>query len=475
MAEETQGITADQALVIIKYQEGHFGDVKSIDVKPNKMSQTISAFANTDSGELFVGIDEDEHKNRSWRGFVTIEDANAHLQILNELFPLGGSSSFEFLHSADYTGYVLHLNIAKTVRVVRATNSIPYIRKGAQNLPLTKPAELEQLARRKGITSFEDETVPVDTSVISESATLREFMARIIPSTEPVQWLQSQQLIVGDKPTVAGVVLFADEPQAIIAKHCGAKIYRYKSAELEGTRETLSGQPISVEGTAYDVIRETVAKTTEIIRSIPKLSYRSLEVISYPPETLHEIITNAILHRDYEIANDVHVRIYDDRVEVESPGLLPGHITEKNILREQFARNGRIVRLIGKFPDPPNKDVGEGLDTAFRAMITMRLKPPEIRQGENSVIVYIRHTPLDSPAVTVMNYLEEKEQITNRIGREITGLRSENSMKKVFVDLRDNGLIEVVPGTLGRGTAWRKVKPKDGTQLEFNFYIVSSG
>ena len=78
MAEETQGITADQALVIIKYQEGHFGDVKSIDVKPNKMSQTISAFANTDSGELFVGIDEDEHKNRSWRGFVTIEDANAH-------------------------------------------------------------------------------------------------------------------------------------------------------------------------------------------------------------------------------------------------------------------------------------------------------------------------------------------------------------------------------------------------------------
>ena len=55
------------------------------------------------------------------------------------------------------------------------------------------------------------------------------------------------------------VVLFADEPQAIIAKHCGAKIYRYKSAELEGTRETLSG--LSVEGTAYDVIRETVAKT----------------------------------------------------------------------------------------------------------------------------------------------------------------------------------------------------------------------
>jgi ATP-dependent DNA helicase RecG len=45
-----------------------------------------------------------------------------------------------------------------------------------------------------------------------------------------------------------------------------------------------------------------------------------LEEITYPDETLHEIITNAVLHRDYSVASDVHVRIYDNRIEVESPG-----------------------------------------------------------------------------------------------------------------------------------------------------------
>ena len=49
-------------------------------------------------------------------------------------------------------------------------------------------------------------------------------------------------------------------------------------------------------------------------------------------------------------------------------------------MREQSARNPKIVRLINKFPNPPNKDVGEGLNTAFEAMEKLRLKKPEIEE-----------------------------------------------------------------------------------------------
>lgn len=47
-------------------------------------------------------------------------------------------------------------------------------------------------------------------------------------------------------------------------------------------------------------------------------------------------------------------------MEVESPGKLPGYVTVNNILTAQSARNPKIVRLINKFPEAPNKDVGEG-------------------------------------------------------------------------------------------------------------------
>jgi ATP-dependent DNA helicase RecG len=171
---------------------------------------------------------------------------------------------------------------------------------------------------------------------------------------------------------------------------------------------------------------------------------------------MHEIITNAVLHRDYSIPADIQVRIYENRIEVESPGRLAGHVTPQNILREQFARNPKVVRLINKFPNPPNKDVGEGLNTAFEAMKKLRLKEPEIIEEQHSTVVHIRHTPLASPQESVMNYLNDHDEITNRIARELTGITSENSMKDVFISLAKRKLLERVPAKKGSASAWRK-------------------
>lgn len=181
-----------------------------------------------------------------------------------------------------------------------------------------------------------------------------------------------------------------------------------------------------------------------------------MEPVKYPVETLHEIVTNAVLHRDYSLAVDVQIRVFDNRVEIESPGLLPGHVTTRNILDEQFARNGALVRLINKFPEPPNKDVGEGLNTAFNAMKKLRLKPPVIEETDSSVPVSIKHDSLASPEESVMDYLQNHDTITNSIARELTGIHSENSMKLVFYRLAKSELIERVPFRKGAGAAWQK-------------------
>jgi ATP-dependent DNA helicase RecG len=179
--------------------------------------------------------------------------------------------------------------------------------------------------------------------------------------------------------------------------------------------------------------------TRESIGRIQVLGTKGLEAVTYPKETLHEVITNSVLHRDYAIADDVHVRIFDNRVEVESPGRLPAHITPRNILKERFARNGNIVRIINKFPDPPNKDVGEGLNTAFEAMRNLRLKEPVVVEQENSVVVQIKHERLASAEDIIMEYLDnpDNKMITNRVARGLTGIKSENSMKNVLLRLRD--------------------------------------
>jgi ATP-dependent DNA helicase RecG len=283
-------------------------------------------------------------------------------------------------------------------------------------------------------------------------------MLSTVPTSDPEDWLRSQFLLHNDMPKVAAALLFSDSPQAILPKRSAIKILQYRTREEGNSREQMAFAPITIEGPIYDLIKEAVARSKTIVESIQRLGEHGMETLSYPDVTLHELITNAVLHRDYSLATDIQIRIYDDRIEIDSPGRFPGHVTTSNYMTEQFARNPKLVRLINKFPDPPNKDVGEGLNSAFEAMRKIRMQDPEIVELDNAILVYIRHTRLSSPEQIVLEHLERHTTITNQVGRELTGIRRDVQMKDVFVRLRKSGVIEQVPGKRGRATAWQKTK-----------------
>ena len=472
-AISTTSIEVEEKQKLLHATEGHFLDLKSRSISPRKLTETMSAFANAAGGELYIGISERKRgtkKIRKWSGFPDQEAANGHLQAFEQFFPLSPSFSYTFLSCEESHGLVLKADIHKVVEIKKASNGIAYVRRGAQNLPMDTSQKLRRLEYNKGIASFETERVNVNHTLIENSQILTDFVKNCIPSSDPATFLSKQQLVISDRPTVAAILLFAEEPQAILPKRCGMKILRYRTRESYGDAGIPASEIVIVEGCIYEMIKETVSEVVNMVESERVLGPGRLISIKYPHETLHEIITNAVLHRDYSVPVDIQVRVFDNRIEIESPGLLPGHITEKNILREQYARNGKIVRLTNKFPDPPNRDIGEGLNTAFEAMRRLKLRIPEIREGENSVIVYIYHEPLASPEETVLSYLDSHASITNSEARMITGIKSENSMKKVFNRLRQQGLIELVPDRHGAKSAWQKLgirRSETSRQLEF--------
>jgi ATP-dependent DNA helicase RecG len=454
-------ISSTEREKILSLRESHFCDMKSVDVQPAKLTRTISALSNAEGGEIYVGIEEAKTtRQNSWSGFNVPEDANGHLQSLERLFPLGDGYGYSFIQSAGENGYVLKIDVGKSRDVKAASDGKVYIRRSAQNLPVIGDEALTRLKINKGLVSFETERVNSDITLITNSTISIGFMLQVVPTGEPEAWLRKQQVIQGDKPTVAGIVLFAEEPQAVLPKRTGIKIYRYKTAAEEGTRETLDGDPQSVDGHAYSQITEAVKRTAQIIESVRVNTPEGLESVKYPITALHEIITNAVLHRDYSVSDDIHIRIFDNRVEVASPGTLPAHITPQNILNERFARNATVVRLINKFPDPPNKDVGEGLNTAFLAMRDMKLQPPTIEQTGGYVTVVLKHEPLATPEEIIVRYLRDNSQITNRIARGLCFIGSENKMKGILQRLVKKELIELVPGTTRYSAAYRMKKKK---------------
>jgi len=457
---DTYEISEEQAAHLLSREEGHFLDNKATTVSPAKLTKSLSAFANADGGELLVGFEEPSPGKFRWRGFADVEDANGHIQHLEETFPYSGDFVYEFLRSNTNPGVVLKITVMKTRDLRKASDGKYYVRRGAQSLPVTDDERIRLLKRAKGLISQEDETVGAPPVELTNSVAIISFLLEVIPESEPEEWLRKQRLIVEQRPTVAGILLFSDEPQVYLPK-AAVKIYRYGTADEEGTRDTLVFDPIAVEGNLYTQIERAVQTTVELTEQVQKMTDRGLESIKYPHEALHEVITNALLHWDYAHIDDVHIRIFDNRIDVESPGRLPAHVTPKNILQERFARNPTIVRLINKFPDPPNKDVGEGLNTAFAAMSKLRLRPPEIIELENSVLVRIRHESLASPQQQIVEYLRTHDTIRNSEARDITGIPGDQTMRKILRKLENTGVLARVEGT-ARGTTQYRLGPNAG-------------
>ncbi len=214
-----------------------------------------------------------------------------------------------------------------------------------------------------------------------------------------------------------------------------------------------------------------IRRTWDLVGAFVRMRYqlRGLEMIGqpeYPDFAWREVIVNAIAHRDYSITGAaVQVRIFDNRLEVESPGGLPGIVTVENIRRRHFSRNPQIVGVLKAWHYI--EELGFGVDRVFREMEAAGAPPPAITDDRGMVTATLYAIPataqgqatapnLNERQRRVLAMLAERGRITNREYQAVFGV----SRFTALADL--NGLVErEVLERIGsrRGTAYsRKVR-----------------
>ncbi len=447
---EQRVISKQQLQMLLDKEESHFFDVKGKGIAPSKLQETFVAFANADGGEIYVGLEDKKHQGNRCNPFNSIEEANAILTVLLEqTSPSVENVNVEFLEPPN-GGYILFLSIPKSPKVHYTAQGDCYVRLSAGKVKL-KGEKITGLAYSKGSLAYERtpvQTVKLNEIVLSES--LKSYMDRVVTSQEPITFLRKQRLTAEvkkkDVPTVGCVLLFDEEPQASIETRCAIKVYRLRTTETEYKREHLVEMPATMNGDIEKVIKDTISKVSALINGASVYEDSKLVTLKYPAEAIKEVLVNAVLHRDYSLNDDIHVKIFDNRIEIASPGKLPGFMTLDNLYEERFSRNPNLVRMLHNLPDPLNHDIGEGLDTVRNELKKAGLIAPEFAERGNSFVVTIKHQKIASVEDVIMDYLSSTSGaiVTNKLVRELSGEADINKVKKALQRLRRDGEIVLV-------------------------------
>lgn len=255
-------------------------------------------------------------------------------------------------------------------------------RQGAQNRAL-KTAEVRTLLRQRdpGSAGFEAQVVHDATRSDLDWVQVERYTRDIAgPGVERAEELLLSRGCVrrsaenGLVPTYAGILLFGRDPQRFLrSAEIIAVRYRTPSMGDVFEREDLAG-------TLVDQIRMAEAFVGQHMRRVTRIAGMTREEQpEYPISVVREAIVNAVAHRDYAVRGEgIRLLMFSDRLEIYSPGRLPGHVTLENLLTERYSRNEAIVQVLSDLGYIER--LGYGIDRMLRAMAEASLPAPHFEE-----------------------------------------------------------------------------------------------
>lgn len=331
----------------------------------------------------------------------------------------------------DEKGSVCFLRVPKSTGVHSILGDGTFRRLEVSNQELTAK-QINELSFARGSITAESQVVEIDFELLNTDYWRQYASARKLtrPVAEAMRHTGLARLDHAGvlRPTRAAVLLFAEDPAGLLAAKTSVRIFHYKGTQIiHDPTPNLMKPPKTFGGPLLRQIADAIEYLKGELSTGVGMGPHGFEVVNkYPVRVLKESITNAGLHRDYHIPVDVQVRIFSDRVEVESPGLLPGPVTTANIYRiGTYNRNPLIVNALREFPEPPNLDAGEGVRMMFNTMWQSQLYLPMYFTrpilDRDAVIVCILNENRPSAWDSVSKYIDKNGSISNADLRKILG------------------------------------------------------
>lgn len=267
----------------------------------------------------------------------------------------------------------------------------------------------------------------------------------------------------------AALVLFGNEPDSVVQ---GARVQLVRRAGVGprpgpvSAREECTG-PV---GKILDCCLDFIAAHTNRHEAV--IGKQREPLPEYPVAVLREAVLNALAHRDYGLVGaTVDVTVWDDGIEVRSPGPLPGHITVENMRHEHYSRNPRVMRVLKIMGLV--EEYGEGIDRMHNEMEARLMEPPIFYATPDSVTVTLRNKSLASAEDQAWLMMLGSEPLAADERRALLVARSERFVtpRRLKQVLPESDVSRLLSGAVAKGLLVRTGE-RGGSRYELSPEVV---
>ena len=292
--------------------------------KPKSWLKSVSAFANGIGGALIFGVSNDEF-------LVGLEDAKGVSEKISEAIKTKMDPAPQVvmeLHAEDNKEFIV-LKVPSGQETpyyyTGDGNRIAYVRIGNESVPASA-IDLKRLVLRGSNTSFDSLSSCYSFESLAFTKLRSVYRMRTSAELTDSDFVSFELVAEDGKLTNAGVLLADDSPMRHSRLFCTRW---YGLDKASGIMEALDDKEYS--GSLISLLQEG----TNFVKNNSKKRWKKtgsgrIEMPEYPEQAVHEVIVNALIHRDYtEIGSEVHIDIFDNRLEIYSPGgMLDGSIVQ---------------------------------------------------------------------------------------------------------------------------------------------------
>jgi ATP-dependent DNA helicase RecG len=415
------------------------------------IARLIAGMANADGGTLLVGVEPD----KGITGIpVSSEELQALIQAPQSLLSPPLSPSCRRVQLGNLV--LLKFEVAAGSEVHRVAGGRAFYRIATEN-PALAPEQIQSLKESKRQVFYERQNVLEAVLEDLDLGAVEALAEKIEDPRDPKTVLgRAYHLLDSSREvpalTMAALLLFGKDPSRWHPR-CGIDFVKYEGTERRHGNSLNVVKRIRFEAPLCRLIDETVGRVKEHIRErtiLHDLFFR--ERLEYPIYAWQEALVNAVAHRDYSLTGaPVELWMFDDRIEVRSPGLPPSPVTIEQLRRQQrvhFSRNPLLVRVLADLGYL--RDMGEGIPRMFQEMEQHGLQAPEFSTEGFVFTVTLRNTPIYDDAT--LRWL-------NQFGTTAVNSRQRRLLVYAFAHGKSFSTMDYQRiGEVDRDTAYREIR-----------------